>query len=224
MWGRVLIAGMIVFAGTFWAASAKAAERVGISLIVAGDHGEDAQLTGRLLKSKEFPVDLRLTKLPNAASLPEPSFGKLEEKLALARQSYINANFAKCTSLLGDEHLIVDLLAAYRRGLAGRVLFWRVACAVANGDAERAQETAKQFAAYGLRMPVDVESVTPDVEMVLARSRRRVEETKRRALKVTSKEPGLSVAIDGLERACLWFGLPSVLRASRLVRRLRPRK
>jgi hypothetical protein len=104
---------------------------------------------------------------------------------------------------LEGESLVSDLLASAQRALAARVLFWRVACQLAQGNEAVARETAHLFAVSALDLPPDVEAAAPDVEAAIAAVGREVAKQPLASLSLEANADRATFAVDGSPQACV---------------------
>ncbi len=150
----------------------------------------------------ELPIDLRLAELPNSALGQLTVDATAQEQIAAARKSYINADFAKCLEHVADDAAMTSALAQGDRTNASRVLLWRVACNVGSGRLEPARRAANQLAVFGLPVPAEVGSVSPEVESVIARGYRDAAIEKAFPLVITSTADAAEVQLDGRTTGC----------------------
>jgi hypothetical protein len=172
-------------------ATAWADEKPRVTLIVVGT--EAARVEAAMAGSRDLPVELVVGHLPQA---PAPATER-SSLLPAARQKYVNGDFAGCLQSLSADGLIPELLAAGRRELAARVLFWRVACRVGSGALPAATDEARQFAAFGLEVPADAAEATPEVESLLARALKESANLRKLTVEVDAPPLRAGVSLDG---------------------------
>lgn len=178
-------------------ATAWAGETPRVTLIVVGT--DAARVESAMAASRDLPVELVVGHLPEAPA-PAPDRSAL---VPAARQAYVNGDFAGCLQSLSADGLVPELLAAGRRELAARVLFWRVACRVGSGALPAATDEARQFAALGLEVPADAAQATPEVESLLVRTLERAAALPRVPLEVDAPPLRAGVSLDGRRGACV---------------------
>jgi hypothetical protein len=178
-------------------ATAWAGEAPRVTLIVVGT--EAARVESAMAASRDLPVELVMGHLPQAPAATEDRAALLPA----ARQKYVNGDFAGCLQSLSADGLVPELLAAGRRELAARVLFWRVACRVGSGALPAATDEARQFAALGLEVPADAAEATPEVESLLVRALKESAALPKLALAVDAPPLRAGVSLDGRRGACV---------------------
>jgi hypothetical protein len=104
---------------------------------------------------------------------------------------------------LSADGLVAELLAAGRRELLARVLFWRVACRVGSGALAAASDESRQFAAFGLEVPADAAQATPEVEALLGRALKEAAATRKVTIEVEAPPLRAGVSLDGRSGACV---------------------
>jgi hypothetical protein len=177
-------------------ATASAAEAPRVTLIVVG--AEAARVETAMAASRDLPVELVIGHLPRAMAAPTDR----SSLLSSARQKYVDGDFAACLQSLGADALVPQLLAARRRDLAARVLFWRIACRVGSGALPAATIEARGFAALGLEVPADAAEATPEVESLLGQAIKEAAGARKLTLAVDAPPLRASVALDGRSGAC----------------------
>ena len=173
-----------------------------ITVVVAGDRQYRGSLRDALTNPMTIPLRTIVRLPPNEAAVVDDNLSQIGELLASARTNYINANFSACSQDLADSQHVTRLLAERHRELAARLLFWQVACAVGSGKERTAQALATSFASAGLQPPAAIETVSPEVEALLARASRAVSEEKPGTLSVTADVEDAVVHIDGRKDVC----------------------
>jgi hypothetical protein len=139
------------------------------------------------------------------ASLPEPARAPADDDheaaIAIARKAYVEADFPACRRALDP----IDALALLdgQRTIAARVLMWRVACHVGEGDRDGARRDATAIAVAGLALPPEISGVTPDVEAVIAEAASRVAKARTASLRVVANPAGARLSIDGSADTCI---------------------
>lgn len=174
--------------------------------------------TPEQLKATSVPIDLRLADLPNAGVPQLAPDASAQEQIAAARKSYINADFSKCLEQVADDAAMTRALADGDRTSAGRVLLWRVACNVGAGKLEVAKRSATQLAVFALPVPVEVGSVSPEVEAVIAKAYQEAATAQTLPLAITSNETGADVQLDGRSTGCTTPCTLDVLEGSHVIR------
>jgi hypothetical protein len=178
-------------------ATASAGEPPRVTLIVVGT--EAARVESAMAKSRDLPVELVVGHLPKApAAAPDRA-----SLLPAARQAYVNGDFAGCLSSVSGDGLVAELLAAGRRELVARILFWRVACRVGSGAMAAAADEARRFAAFGLEVPADAAQATPEVEALLGRALKEAAGLGKLTIEVDAPPLRAGVALDGRSGACV---------------------
>jgi hypothetical protein len=178
-------------------ATAWAGEAPRVALIVVGANA--ARVEKAMAGSRDLPVEVVVGHLPLAPA-PPPDRSSL---LPAARQAYVNGDFAGCLSSLGSDGLVTEALAAGRRELAARLLFWRVACRVGSGALPAAEDEARRFAAFGLEVPADAAQATPEVEALLGRALKQAAGLGKLTLDVDAPPLRTGVSLDGRPGACV---------------------
>lgn len=123
------------------------------------------------------------------------------DAIARARRAYINAEFPACRALL-DPIDALALLDGHRES-AARVLVWRVACRVGEGDKSGARRDATAIAAAGLVLPADISAVTPDVELLIGDVTSKLAATTPTPLRVIARPISARVSVDGRADSCV---------------------
>jgi hypothetical protein len=178
-------------------ATAWAGETPRVTLIVVGT--EAARIETAMAGSRDLPVELVVGHLPHA---PAPAADR-SSLVPAARQKYVNGDFAGCLESLNSDGLIPELLAAGRRELAARVLFWRVACRVGSGALPAATDEALHFASLGLEVPADAAEATPEVESLLGRALKEAAGRHKLTLEVDTPPVRAGISLDGRRGACV---------------------
>jgi hypothetical protein len=181
-------------------APAALADEVPVTVVLVGDEEPVGNVRRALAGQSQLPVEVQFAELPNSPGGP-PAPDEGEPALGRARSAYVEADFDRCLSEVGDERRIHELLGAARRSLATRTLFWRIACLVGADDRGAADRAASRFVTFGLAVPPDVEAVSPDVEALLDRARGRAEQQQPVPLEVTATARA-RVALDGRTGLC----------------------
>ncbi|MBI2893057.1 MAG: hypothetical protein HYY06_05860 [Deltaproteobacteria bacterium] len=176
------------------------AHRRPITVVVAADAGHLRLVRRGLQSVREPDVELTLADPPSRLRVAAAE-GDVERRLAAARRSYVDGGFDGCLDSVGTSGLVERLLGEERRALAARVLFWRIACQVGQGQPERARQDARAFATFGLAIPPDAGGTTPEVEAVLADGITEVGRADRATLWVDANLPG-AASFDGGGAAC----------------------
>jgi hypothetical protein len=179
------------------ATTAWAGEPPRVSVIVVGT--EAARVEAAMIASRDLPVELVVEHLPRA---PAPATDRAS-LLPAARQRYVNGDFAGCLQSLDGDGLMPELLAAGRRELLARVLFWRVACRVGSGALAAATVEAQQFAALGLEVPPDAAEATPEVELLVGRALKEAGGQRKLTLEVDAPPLRAGISLDGRSGACV---------------------
>lgn len=170
------------------------------------------------LKATSVPVDLRLVEVPNTGFAPPTPDSAAQEQIAAARKAYINADFGKCLEHVADDAAMTRALADADRTTAARVLLWRVACNVGAGKAEPAKRAAQQLAVFGLAVPPEVGSISPEVEAVIAKAYQEAAGAQALPLAISSSETGAEVHLDGRTTGCTTPCTLDVLEGSHVIR------
>jgi hypothetical protein len=142
----------------------------------------------------------------SVAALPEATAAATVDDehagpLARARRAYIEADFPACRAALEPIDALA-LLGAHRVA-AARVLVWRVACAVGEGDKAAARVSASALAAAGLALPPDITAVTPDVEALIGHVTAELAAAEPSPVRVTATPVGARVSVDGRDDGCV---------------------
>lgn len=175
-------------------------------------------LTSEQLGGVDIPVDLRLAELPNSGLAQVAPDATAQEQISSARKSYVNADFNKCLEQVAADAAMTNALAEGDRVSAARVLLWRVACNVGAGKLEPAKRAATQLAVFGLPVPAEVGSVSPEVEAVIAKGYQEAALAKAFPLVITSTEDGAEVQLDGRITGCSTPCTLDVLEGSHVIR------
>lgn len=171
-----------------------------ITVVLAAQDSHARALRRGLGAVREPGIEVTLADPPGRTEVTVAQ-GDVERGLAAARQSYVDGGFDRCLESVGASGLVDRLLGERQRTLAARVLFWRIACQVGQGQPERARQDARAFATYGLGIPPDAGGTTPEVEAVLADGITEVGRASRATLWVDASVPG-AASFDGREAAC----------------------
>ncbi len=123
------------------------------------------------------------------------------EAIARARQAYVGADFEGCLEALSDPSEDLTPLLRNDRATSARKLFWRIACWVGASEAERARRHALRFARLELAVPASADTVSPEVEALIADAMRSAARAKPSPVQITSKAPG-RVFLDGRNSTC----------------------
>lgn len=142
-----------------------------------------------------------IVELPSGENL-SISGEMLEAQLDRAERHYINADFAACMTVIGEELLVASLLEAGRRDLAARVLYWRVACRTAQLRITEARADARRLVALGLRLPPGTVGATPEAEALFDDAFRESQDATTVDVGFRSSLRGLQVGVDGRRRVC----------------------
>jgi hypothetical protein len=172
-----------------------------VAVHVSGDEAIARAWPERFASAAVPGVVFRRADAPNIASVgDEPAVVRAaREALAVAPRSFAEADFARCSRALSE--LSVDaLLAAGRRDLAGRMLLWSVACALADERTEDARIAAARIATSELEVPSVV--TRPDVEELVGETLANAGRAARSTLSVTATAPDARVDLDGREGVC----------------------
>ncbi|HEY2747241.1 MAG TPA: PEGA domain-containing protein [Polyangia bacterium] len=191
--------------------TAWAGERPRVSVIVVGT--EAARVEAAMAGSRDLPVELVVEHLPQAPAPPTDR----SSLLPAARQKYVNGDFAGCLQSLDGDGLMPELLAAGRRELLARVLFWRVACRVGSGALTAATVDAQQFAALGLEVPTDAAEATPEVESLLGRALKEAGGLHKVTLEVDAPPLRAGISLDGRSGSCVTPCVLEVLPGEHLI-------
>jgi len=187
-----------------WASGARAeADKVRVTVVVAGVASVQQALEARLAEQGEVPVEVRVVSVPvpkpGADDRAEPA---IADALSEARSRYVEADFEGCLTRLPDDAAFLGLFARGDRTSVARALMYRAACQAGRGATEEAERAAQALARFGLETPPDVGSVTPDVERMLTDAQRRLRAAPRAPLRVQSQQVGLQVEVDGRALGC----------------------
>jgi hypothetical protein len=173
-----------------------------LTIFLANDAPTRAQVVTALRKAFAAQFALSIEDFPNPPVEPA-DLSDVEARLAAARKSYINADFAPCLQKIGEDSLADRLLSEGQRELAARVLFWRIACHVGAGHLGDARAQATRFATHDLPVPADVEAAAPEVEAVIAQAERAVGEAPRIPLRLSVPHgTHAAVSLDGRREVC----------------------
>jgi hypothetical protein len=184
-----------------------AAARPALTVLLAGSVPRPDEARAAILRALGKSFDVAFVEPPSRPPRAADT-APIEEDLAAARKAYVAADFTPCLARTGELARVTDLLAQGERALAGRLLFWRIACRVGGGRLEDARRDAETFAVLELDPPADVEAAAPDVEALVAEAARRVAALPRHPLRVTAAAPAgrppppAAVSIDGRPRLC----------------------
>ncbi len=185
-----------------------------VTIVVRGTRPPTPEQLARV----ELPIDLRVAEPPNAGLTTPAPDATAQEQIAAARKSYINADFNKCLEQVADDSAMTNALADGDRTSAARVLLWRVACNVGAGKLEVARRSANQLAVFGLPVPAEVGSVSPEVEAVIAKGYQDASVAKPLPLVITGSEEGAEVQLDGRTTGCTTPCTLDVLEGSHVIR------
>lgn len=176
----------------------RAGSSLAVTVVVSGDERLARDVRTGVLRRDELPVDVRVAQV-EAPAAEENQTQELDVRLRAARQSYYDGDTAACLDALSRDGLGVELLGRGRRSLAARVLFWRTACLVGEGNTADAARAARQLFTWGLEPPA--EDTSPLVTTVLEAARAEVAAAARVPLAL-SADALASVAIDGGAQFC----------------------
>ncbi|MBS1121834.1 MAG: hypothetical protein H6Q90_4062 [Deltaproteobacteria bacterium] len=168
-----------------------------LTAVVLGAHAGDVRAAlSRPIEGVAFAV----VTLPESLGAA-PITDEHGDEIARARRAYINADFPSCRALLDP----IDTLALLdgHREIAARVLVWRVACRVGEGDKTGARRDAMSIAVAGLALPADIASVTPDVELLIGDVTAKLAANAPVPLRVTARPAGARVSVDGRDDSCV---------------------
>lgn len=157
------------------------------------------------LGSFDPAIEVRVAELPNRppAATADPQGPAVVARLAAARAAYVDGEFARCQQELGGDREVGELLAAGRRALAGRVLFWRIACRHGAASTSEARRAAVHFASLGFEAPDDVELGNPEIDLLIARAVQEVARGPRVVLRIRADRRRAQVSVDGRPRLCV---------------------
>ena len=141
------------------------------------------------------------------APLPRPvdeasGLGRVEALLNQAERDYIRGEYASCANALSNPSLLRELLATGRRGVASRLLYWRVACRTGQLRPSEARADAARMVAAELSPPTGISGASQDAEDVLDDAFRQGQDAPRGELLLTSPMRGTHVGVDGRMRVC----------------------
>lgn len=152
----------------------------------------------------DLPVTLRLAELPSSTPQPggEPQLLELERHLQEARRHYINAEFADCLQVIGNEGVLPKTLSQGHRQLVARWLLWQVACQVGLRREETALQVASELGVLGLELPADIGMLPPEVGRVLVKGAEAGAARARTMLRITSDFSPARISLDGRFGVC----------------------
>ncbi|HEY8208224.1 MAG TPA: PEGA domain-containing protein [Myxococcaceae bacterium] len=180
------------------AALPSGAERPTVTVAVAGPPGAAGRIDAALRAAPD-PVRYHAVELPRP--VPPPPAAVPGGALAEARQAYVRADFGRCLASLGGADAATDALGGAGDSLtASRLLLWRAACALGDGDPRGAREAAESLAVLGLPPPPDVGSVSQEVEALLVQVRASPRPDV--PVRIESSAPGAELVIDGRPQRC----------------------
>lgn len=151
-----------------------------------------------------LPVTLRLAELPSSTLPPggDPQLLELERHLQEARRHYINAEFADCLQVIGNEGVLPKILGQGHRQVIARWLLWQVACQVGMRREETALQVASDLGVLGLELPEDIGVLPPEVGRVLVNGAEEGAARARTTLRVTSDFGPARISLDGRFGVC----------------------
>ncbi|KFA90473.1 PEGA domain-containing protein [Archangium violaceum] len=193
-----------------WGNASLAAEptpsRPAITLFVVGAPEARTSLQDWLLGGPTgLPVTVRLAEpLSFTARRGDDSqLLEFERHLQEARRHYIDAEFADCLQVLGDEGVLPKALSQGHRQLVARLLLWQVACQVGSRREEAALQVASELGVLGLEIPADIGVLPPEVGRVLVKGAEAGAARARTTLRVTSDFGPAQVSLDGRFGVCV---------------------
>lgn len=193
-----------------WGGASSAAEPASalaaITLFVVGDPEARASAQEWVQKRPAgLPVTLRLAELPSSTPQPggEPQLLELERHLQEARRHYINAEFAECLQVIGNEGVLPQGLSQGHRQLVARWLLWQVACQVGLRREETALQVASELGVLGLELPADIGVLPPEVGRVLVKGAEAGAARARTTLRVSSDFGPAQISLDGRFGVCM---------------------
>jgi len=194
-----LVLGLVLGATTLGCHAAPA-PRTSVTLVVVGARAKEVEDHAA---RADVGVDLRVAHAPGAQAAAPPA-GRMratdvESALATARADYASGELARvrsCAERLGDPELVWSTLGRRARTVAARVLVWRIACAsiVRRDEATAAAQT---FAALGLELPSDVDSIPVEAHKILTAALGAAERAPRGHVGVRSVPGDAAVLVDG---------------------------
>ncbi|MBK8257953.1 MAG: hypothetical protein IPK82_35470 [Polyangiaceae bacterium] len=194
--------GCALFGAALWSLGCASAPKIKapVAVMLLGDAAV-ADVTRRALSASELEdVEVRFVDLPKV-SAPAGNSGDVESAVSAARSAYVSADVATCLASTGNKDLLSSLFMDGRRTQAARLLFWRVACRVVEGESREAEREASEFAALGLDVPPDADAASPEVERVIGNAMRTAASQKRVSVEVLSTV-AVEVAVDGEPASC----------------------
>jgi hypothetical protein len=149
-------------------------------------------------------VTLRLAELPSSTLQPggDPQLLELERHLQEARRYYINAEFANCLQVIGDEGVLPRSLSQGHRQTLARWLLWQVACQVGMRREEAALQVASELGVLGLELPEEIGVLPPEVGRVLVTGAEEGATRARTTLRITSDFGPARISLDGRSGVC----------------------
>ncbi|WP_224367318.1 hypothetical protein [Hyalangium versicolor] len=152
-----------------------------------------------------LPVTLRLAELPTVPPQPggDPQLLELERHLQEARRHYINAEFADCLEVIGNEGVLPRSLSQGHRQIVARWLLWQVACHVGMRREETALQVASELGVLGLELPEDIGVLPPEVGRVLVHGAEEGAARAHTTLHVTSDFGPARLSLDGRPGVCV---------------------
>ncbi|HVE85387.1 MAG TPA: PEGA domain-containing protein [Myxococcales bacterium] len=180
---------------------AAAPERPTVTVTVVGPAAAAQRIDAALSASPELarfhPAELPRARSPQPSPAPaSPAAPSLPE----ARQAYVKADFARCLASLGGADAAAEALGAGDALAASRLLLWRAACHLGDGDQRAARDAAEAMVVLGLPAPADVGSVSPEVEALLARVRAAPHPEV--PVRLEASVSGAELVIDGRPQRC----------------------
>ncbi len=163
-----------------------------VTVLTVGHQHEEV---GAAALRSDLPVRVRRGAVPSAA---RAIVAVADERVARARDAYIDTEFESCLRVLGPLSGVVDALGADRRQYAARLAFWRIACMAAAGGTNDAERMAQRFATLRLQVPQDVALATPMIEHLLVRAIQTVGGRERHIVRFAADIRG-TVRVDALE-------------------------
>ncbi len=170
--------------------------------ITVATSGDEAVLAVSALRaSPPDYVALRFAQLPVPRnSVAEPSSSGM---LVALRQQYAEGDFDQCHARLRDGAVVLDTLGAGEASLAARLNLWRIACAAGLPDVAAAERAAQDHAVLALDVPMEIERMSPSVELHVAESAEAVSNGARTVVTIeTPGAPGARVQVDARVQWC----------------------
>jgi len=168
------------------------------------------------LESIDSRIEVSFATLPESIGgdpVPDPWTPRIAE----ARRAYVEADWERCQERLAEDPSLVDTLTTSSREQGQRILFWRIACAVGAGNKSQAKRLAAAFAAFEFDPPPDVDSASPDIEVLINRVAKSASSQARVALSIRADVIGASVWVDGRADVCSTPCTTEVLRGDHVV-------